>query len=555
MDGLDGFPNEVLALILGLLDFESLLKCHDVCRSWRKYSLYESNYLPHVLDAYTDLTHGNRPLPATLSSPEKTERLKELFRTSVSASPVFARCESLRDIAVVLHRLDGSWLAGNNTSFASLNHGDVHEMPVMSVAIDTKTGSIVTGDSGGIVAFWNVSTGRCYYKCRLQFSGPQRFVPLQIVIERDLMVMASAVGGMIVAVRNRSGGPEPFLRAGEFWTTSGQASRICMEGYVCIAGEVGAVSFWDLSRYVGSDPACLYPSASLLMTIDTKNDSLPDSLVYSMFYRDTMLYLGLGDWIQQIASPSRPIARLRGHGQVVKKQLWELEGIPYARLASLPEYRNPRNSVGHSRLCPIGRNGDILVSWADSSVSRLTSNMDDEIVWDPQSECLIPAISGPRASTQCFGIYARGEQVICRVRLNEIELFRGDGTPIGRIPCKFGNISCVAVDPAFIAVGTKEAALCIYYFAPGHQNPAHGQGPSSSATINALESPSLERKHTYKRKYREALGMDLESPNTVGTVISSGAGLRMATKSLAGDASVGLGLGPKANVKIPVPAP
>ncbi|KAF3925069.1 hypothetical protein AA313_de0207670 [Arthrobotrys entomopaga] len=190
MDGLDGFPNEVLALILELLDLDSLLKCHDVCKSWRKCSLWESNYLAHVLDAYTELTHGTRPLSATLSGSDKMLRLGELFRTSVSALPVFATCRSLRDIAVVLRKLDRAWLAGSNTSFASLSHVNI-QAPLLCMAVDTGTGSIVTGHNEGTVTFWNASDGSCYHQSKFEAFGYRRAIPKHIAIEGNIMVIGS----------------------------------------------------------------------------------------------------------------------------------------------------------------------------------------------------------------------------------------------------------------------------------------------------------------------------------------------------------------------------
>ncbi|EPS41859.1 hypothetical protein H072_4192 [Dactylellina haptotyla CBS 200.50] len=551
MDGLNGFPNEVLALILELLDLESLFKCYDVCQSWRKCSLWESNYLPHVIKAYTEITHGTRQLPATLSGSEKTLRLKELFKTSISALPVFAACGTLRDIAVVLHRLDKSWLSGCNTSYASLNTGDVHQMPLMCMAIDTESGSIVTGDSGGIVAFWNVSTGCCYSKSIFMSSG-HRNVPRHIEIEGDLLVMTSTGGVVVVLKRDRSGGSTPFIRMGEFFPNI-RPTSIRIEGHICIVGEAGAVSFWDLSMFsksgspslLGQDP----PFASLLMTIDTSNPNIPlsESQVYSLFYRDSQLYLGLtGNRMQQIISQSKK-------SWTAIKELWESEEPPHIRLALGPGSQGHSSGGSQSKLCPIGSDGDILVSWADSSIYRLASNTDEELVWEPRSDCLIPAALWPYRD--CVGIYARGEQVICRVKRNEIEIFLGNGVPIGRIPCNLGDISCVLIDPAFIALGTREAGLCIYYFAPGHQILALGQGPSSSVATNSVQTPLLKRKHTYKRKYQEAMGMDLENPLVVGTSISPNLSLRVPVNNTLRASSPRLALESKTNTKIPVPAP
>ncbi|KAK6541779.1 hypothetical protein TWF694_007563 [Orbilia ellipsospora] len=547
MDGLDGFPNEVLALILELLDLDSLFRCHDVCKSWRKCSLWESNYLPHVFDAYTELTHGTRPLSATLSGSEKTQLLGELFRTSVSALPVFATCRSLRDIAVVLRRLDRAWLAGNNTSFASLSHVNV-QTPALCMAVDTETGSIVTGHSEGIVAFWNASEKSCYYQSSFETFGYRRVIPKQIAIEGNIMVIASNNGGIVVTRRSRTGRNPPFIQVGEFRVAT-QATSICMEKYVCIVGENSAVSFWDLSRFAKYEPlpAGTNPS-QLLMTIDTSNDNLPvpNSPVNSLFYRDSQLYLGLaGSRIQQIISQS-------SRGRIFKRQLWEPEEDPYTRLALGPEYHG--SSMGQSRLCPMGSKGDILVSWADSSIYRLSPNIGDDLVWEPRYECLVPAVKS--SCKDCVGIYARGEQVICRVRQNEIELFLGNGALIRRIPHAHGDISCILFDPAFIAVGTKEASLCVYYFAPWHKICANGQGPSPPAATNSLQSALSERKHTYKRKYQDAMGMDLDKSSVVGAVVGSNAGLRVPTKNtLRGSSPRRLALESSTGIKIPVPAP
>ncbi|KAK6529603.1 hypothetical protein TWF281_008772 [Arthrobotrys megalospora] len=475
MDGLDSFPAEVLTLILELLDLESLLKCHDVCRSWREHSLYESNYLPHVLDAYNQLTHGTRPLPAGLRGPEKARHLKELIKTSISALPVFAECETLRDIAVVLHRLDKSWLSGSNTSFASLNHGEIHNTHVLAVAIDAKTGSIVTGDSGGVVAFWNISTGKCYHQCRFPISGVQWSwaLPFRIAIEGDIMVIGTPFGGAVVAIRTPSGGPDPFLKVAEIWTNGGgQIASIRIEGTVCILGEVGQVSFWDLSRLVGCDDEVdTNLQIPNIMTIGTRSDvngnAMDASPAHSLFYRDSSLLVGLaGSGIQKIVSQTRQTLS-------VKKQLWELEPSHYIWLVSGPEIPGI-GDIGCSRLCPIGDGGDILVSWADSSIYRMSSKMED-LVWEPRPQSLIPVVDSPYK--KIVGIYARGEQVICRIKPNAIEMFLEDGTLVNRIPCNYGAISCVAIDPAFIVVGTREAAVCVYYFAPGRQITAHGQVP------------------------------------------------------------------------------
>lgn len=547
MDGLDSFPPEVLTLILELLDLESLLKCHDVCHSWRKHSLYESNYLPHVLDAYNQLTHGTRPLPADLRRPEKAQCLKELIKTSVSALPVFAECETLRDIAVVLHRLDKSWLSGSNTSFASLNRGDVHDTAILAVAIDARAGSIVTGDNGGVVAFWNASMGNCYHRCRFPINGGQWnwAVPYRIAIEGDIMVIGTPFGGAVVAIRSPTGGPDPFLKVAEIWTDGGQIASIRIEGTVCILGEVGQVSFWDLSRLVDdNDQADTNPQVPNIMTISTQNDLSP---VHSLFCREGSLFVGLaGSGIQQIVSQS-------GQALATKKQLWELPPLHYIMLVSGPEIPGI-GDVGCSQLCPIGDGGDILVSWADSSICRMSSKMGEDLVWEPRSQFLIPVVDGPYKKTT--GFYARGGKEICRINPNAIEMFLEDGTPINRIPCNYGAISCVAVDPAFIVVGTREAAVCVYYFAPGRQIPAYGQGPSSSAATSTLRSPSLERKHTYKRKYREAMGVDLETPIVVGgTVIDSDRIRTATTKDISKSRSAKLATGPKANGKIPVPTP
>ncbi|KAF3273207.1 hypothetical protein TWF970_009244 [Orbilia oligospora] len=552
MDGLDCFPAEVRTLILELLDLESLLKCHDVCHSWREHSLYETNYLPHVLDAYNQLTHGTRPLPADLRGSEKAQFLKELVKTSMSALPVFAECETLRDIAVVLHRLDKSWLSGSNTSFASLNRGEVHDAPILAVAIDARTGSIVTGDTGGVVAFWNASTGNCYHRCRFPINGTQWnwAVPYRIAIDGDIMVIGTPFGGAIVAIRNLSGGPDPFLKVAEIWTDGGQIASIRIEGTVCILGEVGQVSFWDLSRFVGNnDQAVTNLQVPNLMTIGTQNDVSP---VHSLFYRESSLFVGLaGSGIQQIVSEC-------GQALSPKKQLWELPPSHYILLVSGPEIPGI-GDVGCSQLCPVGADGDILVSWADSSICRMswTSKVEDELVWEPRSQFLIRVVDGPYKKT--IAIHARGEKEICRIKPNAIEMFREDGILINRIPCNYGAISCVAVDPAFIVVGTREAAVCVYYFAPGRQVPAYGQGPSSSAATSTLRSPSLERKHTYKRKYREAMGMDLETPMVVGGTVIDPDRIRTttatATKDISKSRPAKLATGPRANVKIPVPTP
>ncbi|KAF3935551.1 hypothetical protein ABW19_dt0202519 [Dactylella cylindrospora] len=436
MAGFTKFPNEVVLLILEQLDLESLLECHDVCRSWRRYSLFEFNYIPYVLDAYTQLTYGTRPLPAGLKKEEKCEYLRRLFNTSVSALPVFAECQTLRDIAIKLHELEKSWLSGRNTGFAQLNRPGIHQMPIMAVAIDAQTGSIVTGDSGGVVAFWNISTGACYYKSRFPFSGPQWAIPMHIVIEGDLMVIGTPVGGVIVATRNIYG--EPFVRVAEFWTHTNRVTSIRMEQYICIIGEVGSVSIWDLSECI-APPSYLNGhdtnrSVRLLMTIDTQSESAPvdASPNFSLFYRDGLLFLGLaGSQIQQIAAHSRK-------DRPVEKQLWETDEYTYASLASGPAYRG-RREWGKSLLCPIGAHGDIVVSWADSSIYRLSSTMEGDIVWEPRSECLVPAVNG----RESIGVHARGDQIICRFLSHEIEMFSKDGEPIRTIPCEYGEINCM----------------------------------------------------------------------------------------------------------------
>ncbi|KAK6511532.1 hypothetical protein TWF481_000445 [Arthrobotrys musiformis] len=548
MDGLDSFPPEVLALILGLLDLESLLKCHDVCHSWREHSLYESNYLPHILDAYNQLTHGTRQLPADLRGPEKEQCLNELVKTSISALPVFAECETLRDIAVVLHRLDKSWLSGSNTSFASLNRGEVHDAPILAVAIDARTGSIVTGDNRGVVAFWNASTGNCFHRCRFPMTGPQWSwaVPYRIVIEGDIMVIGTTFGGAVVATRCLFGGPEPFLKVAEIWTDSGHIASIRIEGTVCILGEVGQVSFWDLSRLVDNNDQAggVDHQVPNIMTIATQNDLSP---VHSLFYRESSLFVGLaGSGIQKINYQYSPQVRS------TNKQLWELPGSHYIVLASGPEIPGI-GDVGRSQLCPIGDDGDMLVLWADSSIYRVSSKTGGDLVWEPQCQFLVPVVDSLYKKT--IAVHARGGKQICRIRPNAIEMFLEDGTLVNRIPCNYGAISCVAVDPAFIVVGTEEAAVCVYYFAPGRQIPAYGQGLSSSAATSTLRSPSLERKHTYKRKYREAMGMDLETPIVVsGTVIDSERILATA-KEISKSRSAKIATGPEAHVKIPVPTP
>ncbi|KAK6349822.1 hypothetical protein TWF696_006092 [Orbilia brochopaga] len=444
MDGLDGLPNEVLFLILEQLDLESLLICHDVCQSWRKYALVESTFLPHVLRAYAGLTHGTRPLPTGgVAARQTIERLKELFRTSVSALPVFAECKTLRDIAAHLCRLERSWLSGGNAGFASLNHGEVHEMPLVSVAVDAKAGGIVTGDSSGVVAFWDVATGVCRYKGYFQLSDHQWAVPLHLVVEGDLMVIGTTAGGIIVAARNQYGGPEPFIRVAEFWPNSAQVASIRLEGHVCIVGEVDAVSFWDLSRFTGQFRRQeLDPYVPVLMTIDTRNDATPmdASPNYSLFYRNGLLFVGLtGSRIQQIASQASP-------DMPVRKELWEPpQESHYAVLVSGPETNGSHGGVGFSRLCPIGSDGDILVSWADSSIYKLSSNaaMGNDFVWEPRSEFLIPPVSG--LYNRSLGICARGDQVICRFRPHAIEMFSAQGAPIGSMPCRWGDISCMAV--------------------------------------------------------------------------------------------------------------
>ncbi|KAK6354138.1 hypothetical protein TWF730_008554 [Orbilia blumenaviensis] len=441
MDGLDSLPAEVLALILGLLDLESLLKCHDVCRSWRAHSLYESNYLylPHVLDAYNQLTHGTRPLPANLRGPEKSQYLKELIKTSVSALPVFAECETLRDIAVVLHRLDKSWLSGNNTSFASLNRAEalVHDTPILAVAVDARSGSIVTGDMSGVVAFWNVSTRNCYYQCRFPISDMQGnwAVPYRIAIDGDIMVIGTPSGRAVIAVRNRSGEPDPFLKVAEIRSEGGHIASIRIQGTVCILGEVGQVSFWDLSRVVdlNNDQTDTNSQVSNLITIRTRNDQSP---VHSLLYRDGSLFLGLaGSGIQQIVSQSRQVLSTR-------KQLWEPPPSHFIMLVSGPEIPGI-GDVGYSQLCPIEENGDILVSWADSSICRMGTNMAEGPVWEPAPRFLIPVVDGTYKKT--VGVHARGEKIICRTKPNAIELFLEDGTFISRTPCNHGAISCVAV--------------------------------------------------------------------------------------------------------------
>ncbi|KAF3907065.1 hypothetical protein ABW21_db0200605 [Orbilia brochopaga] len=487
MDGLNGLPNEVLFLILEQLDLDSLLICHDVCQSWRKYALVETTLLPHVLHAYAGLTHGTRPLPAGAGASQMIERLKELFRTSVSALPVFAECTTFRDIAANLRRLERSWLSGGNAGFASLNHGDIHETPLVSVAVDAKAGGIITGDDAGVVAFWDAATGVCRHKGGFQLSDGQWVIPLHLVVEGDLLVIGTMTGGVIVTARNQYGGLEPFVRVTEFWPNSGHVASIRMEGYVCIVGEIDAVSFWDLSRFV--DP-CWQHAQELntyvptLMTIDTRNDSTPldSSPNYTLFYRNGLLFGGLnGSRIQQIASHASP-------EMPVRKELWEPPGDShYAVLVSGPETNASPEGMGISELCPIGSDGDILVSWADSSIYRLSSNMapGQDFVWEPRSEFLVPS---------------------------DIEMFSAQGVPIGSMPCRYGDISCMAIDPSFIVVGTDRAAVCVYYFASGHPTPIHGQGPSSSAAAtaaSAVPSPSLETKNTYKRKFMEAMGPDI----------------------------------------------
>ncbi|KAK6334929.1 hypothetical protein TWF718_010369 [Orbilia javanica] len=468
MDGLDCFPPEVLTLILKLLDLESLLKCHDVCHSWREHSFYESNYLPHVLDAYNQLTHGTRPLPAGLRGQEKTKCLKELFRTSISALPVFAECETLRDIAVVLHRLDKSWLSGSNTSLVSLNRGDVHDAPILAVAVDARTGSIVTGDNGGVVAFWNASTGDCYHRCQFPINGLQwsSAVPYRIAIEGDIMIIGTSSGGVVVTIRSPSGGPEPFLKVAEILTGGGHIASIRIEGTICILGEVGQVSFWDLSRLVdNNDQANTNPQVPNIMTIRIQNGLSP---VYSLFYREGSLFVGLGgSMVLRIVSQSRQT-------ESTEKQLWELPPSHYILLVSGPDLLGI-GDVGFSQLCPVGDDGDMLVSWADSSICRMSSKMEEDLVWEPRSQFLIPVVDGPYKRT--IAVHARGEKEICRIKPNAIETFLEDGTLINRIPCNYGAISCVAVDPAFIVVGTREAAVCVYYFATGQQIPAYGQVP------------------------------------------------------------------------------
>ncbi|KAJ6264701.1 hypothetical protein Dda_0851 [Drechslerella dactyloides] len=515
MDGLDGIPNEVLFLILELLDLESLLVCHDVCQSWRKYALVESTFLPHVLRTYANLTHGTRPLPAGVGGPEVIGRLKELFRTSVSALPVFAGCTTLRDLAVRLHRLDKSWLSGRNTGYRSLGHNIVHQAPLVSVAVDVKTGGIVTGDSDGVLAFWDAATGALRYKENWAFT-------LHIVVEGNLMVVGTAIGTVVIATRNRSGVGAPFTPVAQFWPNSGHIISMRMEGYICIVGEVGAVSFWDLSHFAILAPT--YPptegklNVPILMNIDTRNDSTPmdASPNYSLFYRDGLLFVGLtGSRIQQIASHA-------SREMPVRKELWEPhEESHYAVLVSGPEIDDSLGGVGFSQLCPIGCDGDILVSWADSSIYRLSSNtaVGDDFVWEPRSRSLIPPAGG--AHDQSLGICARGDQVICRFKPQEIEMFSAEGSLLGRISTSPHDISCMTVDPAFIVVGTTNGQVFVYYFAPVHRTPAystHGQGPSSSAAITAapVVRSLLERKNTYKRKYLEAMGPDIPE-NPVGS--------------------------------------
>ncbi|EWC48304.1 hypothetical protein DRE_02408 [Drechslerella stenobrocha 248] len=529
LDGLPGLPSEMLLLILEQLDLDSLLRCHNVCRSWRRFTAVESIHLPHVLRAYAELTHGTRPLPPGLDRPEAVKQLKQRFRTSVSALPVFAECSTLRDIAVRLRRLDRSWLSGTNTNFASL----YHERPVTAVAVDTKAGLIVAGDDRGAITFWDAPTGT--YRGREHFSldGLGCSAPLHIVVEGDLMVIATTFGGIIVAARAENTGSSPFLKVAEIWTRSAEdvgesAASIRMEGHICIVGETGAVSFWDLSRFAGR----------------------------RFIHMDRLLFVGLtGSRIQRIASHASQDGPFRQH-------LWELpEESHYSILVVGP---GAGAAMGCSRLCPIGCDGGILVSWTDSSVYKLSSNMapDNDPVWEPQPEPLITAFSNDlpsRLYNRPVGIHARGEQVVCLFQQNGINLFSGrDGVPIGALPFSYGAITCMAVDPAFIVVGTDYDVLCVYYFAPGHQTPIRGQGPSSPiATAAAVRSPSMQVKSAYKRKFWEAMGPDPpEGP--LGPLVGSSElelELRMAKNIIPRGRSSAVALRSSPGGKVPRPLP
>ncbi|CUS11903.1 unnamed protein product [Tuber aestivum] len=489
-DFISDLPPELSRLILSRLEIRDVFMCAAVCRAWRSHTrINDSLYIPHLLQKYSNITHGRDPIPPRANiGQELLQRFPHL-----SASSYFCNPKSLRDLALRDMHLRNKWKSGIPRRRANLNACMKHNDVIFSVVIDQVYGLIVSGDRSGGVVFWSTRTQEMIKELSLA-QGPNEDVPAispaisAMAVKGDHLVIGTWHLTVHIARRDSEDSPienRAFSLVSSFQVPSPVIS-IILEGETCIVGcHRGEVVFYSIgipeenpNTTNGEDSITGYnPTHLLTIQIPRRAGIRQPKFNLSMHYRKPFLFTS-SDLVSQL-TPKRM-------DQDNGRDLWQYE----AQDITIKTSSGNMSGLDPDYLCmlrPLCDEGDLLVAWPDLSVYSL-GNFNSRLVWTPKSKVLVDrAHSQPvRCMGTIDGFFLTGSFD------NSVRLFGENGTPVHEPFIHQGAVNSLATDPCFFVSVSDDKTVMLWDFTPPSYETGEStfSSPGATSTLSSSESSS-----------------------------------------------------------------